>query len=492
MRRLRQRPVPPNASIIVRGVKKMKPGKILPVAAAAVGLLCLSPGAFAAGEATTYPANPLTFSLQTVNLAGNQVNLPPGVIVYRMSREATAGDTIVIRPPTGASFILPVPTAYATSGACTFTGALAAGVLTYTTTACTRNTGQLEMGLGTATITGLTGLANPVDPGARHTTITAQGTFAAGNNSDAFPIPVLTLASANTFEFFTRSAAPNLGIDLTGTAASTPGAQFSTAAGGVSTAGFLGTFSLAERQDYDARGAAGTPAGLLATPLAGAGTATVRGNFTSITSAYLVTGGSSTSCAAPAPAGSVPGTVTGTALTFPFTTPAAFPDASTTWAVCAITAGGTAQISATPVTITATIAATGIATPAAYNLNPANEDFGAIVYNGSVTLFQNVFGANNFYPVFFRVFNPTGAAAPLFAVLAKDGAATFVTAGGALAAAPANNALQISADTVATAAGTTLVAGSAHATVKLLSPTTGVLFSAISQNAVTMDISVLQ
>ena len=140
-------------------------------------------------------------------------------------------------------------------------------------------------------------------------------------------------------------------------------------------------------------------------------------------------------------------------------------------------------------TITATIAATGIATPAAYNLNPANQDFGAIVYNGSVTLFQNVFGAANLYPTFFRAANPTGAAAPIFGVLARDGGATFVTSG--LAAVPANNAQFYSADLVATAAGTSLVAGSAHATVKLLSPTAGVLFSAVSQNAVTLDLSAL-
>ena len=269
----------------------MRPGKILPVAAAAVGLLSLSPGAFAAGEARPFPANTITFSLQTVNLAGNQATLPSGAIVYQLTNSAAVGDTVVFTPPTGANFIAPVPTAYVSSGGCAFTGALAAGVLTYTnTTACNRNTGSEELTLGSATITGLANLANALDPAARSGTITARGTFAAAtNNTDTSPTPVLTLASANTFEFTTRPAAPNLGIDLTGTAASTPGAQFS-AAGGVSTAGFLGQFSLIERQDYDARGpTAANPTGLLSTPLAGTGTATVRGNFTSITSAYLVT-----------------------------------------------------------------------------------------------------------------------------------------------------------------------------------------------------------
>lgn len=468
----------------------------LRLAAAAVALLSFAPTAFAGGEARPSPPNTITFSLQTVILAGNQVTLPSGAIVYQMSDNAAAGDTISFFPPTGAQFIAPVPTAYALgAGNCTFTGALAAGVLTYTvTTACTRNTGQLELTLGSAVITGVTGLATGLDPGARNATITARGTFAApANNSDTSPTPVLTLASANSFVFGTRPAAPPLGIDLTGTAGSTPGAQF-TSGTGVSTAGFLGVFSLTERQDYDARGpTAANPSGLLATPLAGNGTATLNGNFPSITAAYLVPNATTaTACVAPPPAGSIPATtVSTTALVFPFVAPAAFPTASTQWAVCVITAGGTQQIQATPVTINAAIAVTGIATPPSFNLTAANEPFGSIVYNGSAALFQNVFGAANLYPTFFRAANPTAAAAPVFAVLARDGGATFVTPGGGLAAVPANNALFYSADQVATAAGTALLAGSLHATVKLLSPTTGVLFSAVSQNAATLDLSAL-
>lgn len=83
---------------------------------------------------------------------------------------------------------------------------------------------------------------------------------------------------------------------------------------------------------------------------------------------------------------------------------------------------------------------------------------------GVAALFQNVFGAANFYATFFRVANPTGAPAPLFAVLARDGGATFVTAPGALSPVPANNAQFYAADLIALAAGTTLTAGSAHAT----------------------------
>ena len=74
-------------------------------------------------------------------------------------------------------------------------------------------------------------------------------------------------------------------------------------------------------------------------------------------------------------------------------------------------------------------------------------------------------------------------------VLTRDGIAQQFT--GQLTAVPANNAMFFSADTVAGAVGTTLVAGSQHATVRLLASTGNVLFSAISQNAATLYMSSL-
>jgi hypothetical protein len=136
---------------------------------------------------------------------------------------------------------------------------------------------------------------------------------------------------------------------------------------------------------------------------------------------------------------------------------------------------------------------------------------------------QNVFGASNNYPVFFRAVNRGNAAATIWAVLTKDvnnvspetgaGSCTF-PAGGSTA--PISGSCNISfvanltavtdpsgtskgllqantgayylADDIAALAGTTIPAGNNKATVYLLSPNTGITFSALSQNVVTNDI----
>jgi hypothetical protein len=472
----------------------MKKRTALRLSAVGVAWLCLAPAAFAAGEATPFPANSLTYSAQTVAAsATNQVTLPSGAIVYRFTGGAAVGDTIVFRPPTGASFIAPVPTGFVNpasnaAGCAVGPGALAAGVLTYTVTvACPATFGTFELTLSSATITGLSVLASPGN--ASLATITAQGTFAAAaNGSDTSPIPVLTLRSENTWVFSALPLSPALTINLAGTGGSTPGTQFDNGSGGVSPAGFLGTFTARARQDLNA--ATGQP--LTAAPT-GTVNATIGGNFFSITQAYLTVNPANpqASCVSPAPAAG-PGTgvinSTNTAITFTPPLPTTFPNPTTVWAVCIIsgaTVGGAAvQIPVTPVTITASINVT----PTSFTV-ANNEGFGRIAANGSVAFFQNVFGAANFYPTFFRVANPTSVNAPVFAILTRDGIAMQFM--GALTAVPGNNAMFFTADTVAGAVGTTLVAGAAHAAVRLLSPTPSVLFSAISQNATTLDLSAL-
>ena len=469
----------------------MKKGTGLRLSAVGVAWLCLAPAALA-GEARPFPANSLVYSAQTVAAsATNQVTIPAGAIVYQMSGSAAVGDTITFNPPTGAQFIAPVPTPLqpvTNSTSCTWTGALNAnGSLTYTfAVACNRNTGSTELTLNQAVMSGLSALATP--QGAPHATITAQGTFAAPNagDSDNSPIPVLSLVSENTFQFSENPLSPALTINLAGTGGSTPGTQFDNGSGGVSPAGFLGTFTARARQDLNA--ATGQP---LTTAPTGTVSATVSGNFFSITQAYLTVNPANpqASCVSPAP-GTGAGVInsTNTAIAFNPPLPTAFPNPTTTWAVCIIsgaTVGGAAvQIPVTPVTITASINVT----PTSFTV-ANNDGFGRIAANGSAAYFQNVFGAANFYPTFFRVANPTSVNAPVFAILTRDGIATQFT--GALTAVPGNNAMFFSADTVAGAVGTTLVAGSLHATVRLLSPTASVLFSAVSQNATTLDLSAL-
>ena len=137
-----------------------------------------------------------------------------------------------------------------------------------------------------------------------------------------------------------------------------------------------------------------------------------------------------------------------------------------------------------------TLTATANVATTSFNLigNQANTAFGSIAVNGSAAYFQNVFGALNLYPTTFRVANPTGVAAPVFAILTRDGVAgqLLCTNPAALAPGvtpvPANNAAFISADTIAICTtNAPLQAGQQHSTVRLLSPQASVLFSSLSQ-----------
>src|SRR5271167_4675480 len=364
----------------------MKKRTGLTLSAVGVAWLCLAPAAFA-GEARPSPANTLTYSAQTVAAsATNQVTIPAGAIVYQMSGSAAAADTITFFPPTGAQFIAPVPTALqpvTNSTTCTWTGALNAnGSLTYTFTgaACNRNTGSVELTLNQAVMTGLSALATPGP--AAYATINAQGTFAAANagDSDNSQIPVLALVGENTFGFSELPLSPALTINLAGTGGSTPGTQFDNGAGGVSPAGFLGTITVRARQHLNA--ATGPP---LATAPTGTLSATVAGNFFSITAAYLTVNPANpqASCVSPAP-GTGAGVInaTNTSITFTPPLPTTFPNPITTWAVCIIsgaTVGGApVQIPVTPVTLTASINVT----PTSFTVAD-NDGFGRIGANGS-------------------------------------------------------------------------------------------------------------
>jgi hypothetical protein len=219
----------------------------------------------------------------------------------------------------------------------------------------------------------------------------------------------------------------------------------------------------------------------------------LTGNFPSITGAYQVPNATTAAaCNGANPAGSVAATsVTTTAITIPIALPPTFQN-GINWAVCVVTAttaGTTQQIQPTAVAISAQASVTGFPNNP-ITLTAANQPFGSIVANGSVGFFQNTFGSANNYPTFFRAANPTAAAAPVFALLSRDGGASFE---GALTTftvngttvffpVPANNASTISADQLALELGTNYPAGGLHATVKLVSPTPTVLFSAISQN----------
>jgi hypothetical protein len=310
----------------------------------------------------------------------------------------------------------------------------------------------------------------------------------------------------------------------------------------VSTAGFLGTLQVSVSTfTTDARNGLGlnTTNPLFTNgSLTGAVTTNLFGDFATITTAYLLPNNSTpaangSNCAPTAPGNAIAGTISATKNSIKFTglgnpgNPASF---DPTFAVCLVTngtqviqpsLGGPGALPFGGIGINATVQVTGIATP--IPLTNPNQTFGNINYQGSVFFAQNVFGAANNYPVFFRAVNRSNTAATVWAVLTKDvnnvvpetgaGSCTF-PAGGSTAPASAtcnisfianltavtdpsglssgllqpNTGAYYLADSIAALAGTTLPAGNNKATVFLLSPTAGIQFSALSQNIVTNDI----
>jgi hypothetical protein len=478
--------------------------------------LSLASTAHAVSQPQSYPANTLTYSAQSVAANGNAVTIPLSAFSFTLAgvdnvTTPPAVGAVFISPPPGTTFTLPAaggayffdcgPGVKVTLGAggsspsntaAPFAAVAvdANGNISNTaafTAPCQNGDHVILNSLNNVgvTLSGASGLASA----GGEMTLYAQYSFTAPSfGGDSAPFSLVTLLSADPVVFGER--ANNQLIDVSGTGG-TPGTLFigtGATPGTPSTAGFLGSISVRAVQLISA-----STGGPISTATAAPNafptdeTVTITGTFTSIASAYLVAGSSTAAaCTSPAPAGNVPATsLSATQLVFTIPAPANFAT-KTSWAVCVLNTAG-AQIPTTSTTINAT-ANNPASSP---DLTAANTAFGSIAVKGVAALFQNVFGAANLYPTFFRVANPTGAPAPLFAVLARDGGATFVTAPGALSPVPANNAQFYSADLIALAAGTVLSGGSLHATVKLMSPTPGVVFSAVSQNAVTLDLTTL-
>jgi hypothetical protein len=373
------------------------------------------------------------------------------------------------------------------------------------------------------------------------------------------PAPIANVALTGSALFFLNTGGQTLSIDLTGNGlpAIPPGAGFNVTAATVqpvtttpppatgvptqvvSTAGFLGTLSIFVSTNLDARNGIflGASDPLFTNgSLTAAVTTTLFGDFATNTIAYLlpnnsVPAGNQATCAATQPANAIPGTITA-ARQISFTglgnpgNPAF--NNNVQFSVCLVTNGTQViqQSNGGPagsfgVGIIASAQVAGIATP--IPLTTPNQTFGSISYNGSVFFAQNVFGAANNYPVFFRAVNRGNTPAQIWAVLTKDvnnvspetgaGSCTF-PAGGSTAPVTAtcntsfvanltavtdptglsrgllqpNTGAYYTADAIAALAGTTIPAGNNKATVFLLSPNAGLQFSALSQNVATNDI----
>jgi hypothetical protein len=489
----------------------MKLRKGLGLSAAALMWSCWASGAGAAP--TDARVHTLDYSAQSVAVNGNKVVIPTSALNFILAlRGGTTADTVTIFAPPGATFAgtAGVPGFFGCGPAVTAGNATnnfatnnVTGTDIVTTGAfapATCQTGD-QVSFLNATNTGLT-LSNVADlatPG-RQITIYAQysnGAFF----SDSTRFPLVTLIAGNTLQFQAVATAPPLGIDLTGTGGSTPGAQFSNGTGGVNPTGFLGTISLGETQQLDA--ATGAP---LAAPLAlvtnAAGNVTVSGNFQSITGAFLVLNGNRASCAGPAPAGAITGTVTTTQtqITFPtgpggppnVSPPATFAPSVNSWAVCIITAGGAQQIQPTTTTISAAAQVTGATLT---QLTAGSLPYGAIVNNGTVAFFQQVFFTQNGYTSFLRTVNPNTSPASVFFQLAVGvgPAPGTVFNGTALTALAANTGVYLTANQLATIVGFTPgnTPANGTATVKLMSPAQNIQFSNLSINPTSLDLSSL-
>jgi hypothetical protein len=562
----------------------MRVGLGLRFSAALVACACLTPAAFAVGVPKS--DNSLDFSAESVALTSGANNvkiqgsnfqytaLTPiknsaGGVVNVTFTAPVAGDVFTLAAGTLCSWTpaaLTTPTGSGTSAiACPNPAALGpytAVQLTDGPIGTVTLTGPDVAILGQNIYPGLSSGGFSTNPSAK-VQITAQATGAqVPAVADASPLNNVALVSHTSFNTFPNS--PNLQIDLTGSGlpASPPGGVFVTNAAltntasqgrGVSRAGYLGNFAInLSRFDTDARTGLGCLGGTdttfgtanpnCATAITGTATVTLMGDFATLTSAYLdpnnASGGlpvaSQANCTSTTPPPANSGVGTGTfgpgnrsiTFTVPLPTATIFTQPNPVFAICLVT-NGTQVIQATNVTWGVSAALTAGAATLTTSLTPSpNQSLGAIAYEGTTALVQNVFGfAQTGTRTYFRVVNQGNTPAQVWAVLTKDvtnqapetGAgsctfpvaggtapvtatcntsfvanltSTFVTsntaAGGSQGLLQPNTATYYTGDDIAALAGTTATSatnGFLESTVRLMSPNAGIVFSALSQGS---------
>jgi hypothetical protein len=554
----------------------MRLSRSLGLAAAAAAGLGFASGAYATG--TPKPDTTLSFSAQSIALTpGTGVNFFGSNLAYAttLGTTITAGaGSVIFSTTTGDTFTVVSPGVAAGNTACVWipgavltTPAVSANTVTcpvpaaagpYTSVSLIKQAAATtgEIGLTGADVSQL-GLntypfLSPFSSGNARSGLVQISAAAVGTNTnDASPIPIVGLAATNSLTLGTAPVVLNIDLGGAGLPAIAPGAGFlqplANGTRAVTTAGYLGSLTVNVSQgDLDARTGLfgiGGPSLTGNTNSAPAITATVTptlgGDFATLTSAYLVPHNNGTpdqnaaNCTPVAPANALVGTIDTAKRNISFatfgTTQASFGAEAPVFGVCLVT-NGTQVIQESPtangliltpapntIQLTISAAITGITNP--YLLTPAPSlAFGSIQYQGSVFFAQNVFGAQNLYPTFFRVVNSSNASVKVWAVLTKDvnnvvpetGNGSCADPGGITAtcntafvanltaltdptglskgAIQANTAVYYTADQIAALAGTSLPPSSLHATVYLMSPSSGVRFSAVSQNPVNLDL----
>ena len=462
----------------------MKARRGLGLSAAALAWLCLSPGAFAAGQ--PQPNNSTIFSAETVALPpGNSARFRGGLLTYSTlgaGIPAASGVSVSFVAPAGNTFTLATlvnacvwfPGAMTTNASLTGAGnniincpvPAAAGPYTFVQVAdpAAGAVGNVSLSgpdvakLGVNIYPGLTPLST-VAPSASvqiNETATSGGAF----TGDGAPIPALALLSRNSFSV--TLGGNTLGIDLTGNGLSAtppipPGGGFvvnqANGTRTVSTAGFLGTVWPNQNQfDLDARTGLGCINGPsfggnpnCAAALSGNVVVTLTGDFATITTAYLLpnqaTAGNPVASQATCtpgtpPANNVAGTINAAKRTITFAnipTPNTNSGNSPTpvFAVCLVT-NGTQVIQTTDPANVQIMVVVSLTSPSPLTIsltNAPSQNYASIVYQGAAFFAQNVFGINNGSPTFFRMVNPSNTAAQVWAVLTKDVPNTSPTTG---------------------------------------------------------------
>jgi hypothetical protein len=451
----------------------MKARTGLGLSAAALAWLCLSPGAFAAGQ--PQPNTSTTFSAETVALPpGNSVTFQGGNLNYSTlgaGIPAASGVSVSFVAPAGNTFTVAnlvnaclwFPGAVATNASLTGTGnniincpvPPAGGPFTFVQLVNGATVGNVTLSgpdvakLGANIYPGLTPLSTTA-PSAL-VQITETATSGGAFTGDATPIPALALLSRNSFTLTLGGAA--LGIDLTGnglgaTPPIPPGGGFAVnQANGtrtVSTAGFLGTvWPNINQFDLDARtglncingpSLSGNPN--CAAALSGNTAVTLTGDFATITTAYLLPNQAAAnnpvanqSACTPGtpPANQVAGTIDIAKRTITFAnipTPNTNTGSNPTpvFSVCLVTNGTQVIQTTDPANVQIMVVVT-LTSPSPLTIsltNAPSQFFATIAYQGSAFFAQNVFGINNGSPTFFRMVNPSNTAAQVWAVLTKD------------------------------------------------------------------------
>ncbi|MGZ8218736.1 hypothetical protein [Methylomagnum sp.] len=386
-----------------------------------------------------------TYAIEGIPSTGS-VTIPAGV-TYTTAAGAAESGLLTITLPSGVTFVS-TPTVSGDGVNVANPPVVGGGGAgsNFITINYTRLTGAAggTIALGAFQITGATTLASVT--GATGFLFSAQASgFATAANNDASPT---TASLAQSGRQLIITPTPNfLTINVPA-----PSNATRWLAGGntIATSGSVGTLVV---NNGIFRNAANTAAFAFTSATA---SATLTGNFTGVTSAYLAPAAGA--CATTAPAGATTGTVTSSTVTFTGITPS-----GTVRQVC-LGVTGTTILQETLSGVAASAQQDTFTTTATNNL-------GTIAYNGGVNQLNYVVGSGDGFASYLRVVNRDSVAAPVRVVVQND---TGAVTSGLLDTIPANTGKLYTTAQINTATGSALNGANDRAALVILTPTANV------------------